>query len=836
MKRIWPTSLLLLLFLAAWLPRTLALDRFVTADERRWLARSANFYHALAHGNLADTFQREHPGVTIMWAGTLGLLQEFPDYAQQSPGQFGWEDEFLEAWLLDATTHTPLALLAAGRRWVALAIALLITAAYFPLRRLFGAPAAVLAALLVAWDPFFVALSRQLHPDGLMTALITLALLLFLGWLYGERRHYLISGGVVLGLACLTKTPSVFLISTAGLLVVIELVRSALALGAGRHLALVTHHLPFAAEEQPLTPQTAPHPPDAGPRSRLLLGAMAWGVLAVATFVALWPAMWVQPVATLQSMVMEMSAYVEGHVNPNFFWGEVTADPGALFYPVAYWFRTTPATLLGLLAAGLFAWRRGAPLDRPVARRAAVGLLLFALIFTAGMTLGSKQFDRYLLPIFPAFDILAALGWVALGRWIIGRLGEWKAVAHGFPITQLPNHAVALSSCLLIAVALHALPGMMHFPYYLTYYNPLAGGGAAASKRLMVGWGEGLDQAAAWLNQQPDAETARVVSWYEDGPLSYFLQNRTPLYSFWSPEFWLVADYAVVYISQEQRQIPSREVSDFFAGLTPAHVVTIGGLEMARIYDLRGMAPPSFTGLSVDSAGPVGNGMKLAGYAIGERTFLSGNRFLVRLYLESRCENPTDDVATIRLVGKDGRELWRSNQVLDPRLADNGLLVYDHEIVVPAGVGSGAYDLLLSVHEWAVAAPRERLLTSVHIESAKQVALELDWGPVQLTEVEVQPVVEAGGAFLVDLDATGQVDGSLKISSRLVDEEGVVIAQADAVLTANMHVELPVPAETTPGAYQLHVVVYDPETLAPYPDGRNEFSTLLTTVDVKGDG
>ncbi len=73
-----------------------ALDQFVTIDERKWLARSANFYYALAHGDLAATFQREHPGVTVMWAGTLGFLQRFPAYAQQAPGYFDWNQQWIE--------------------------------------------------------------------------------------------------------------------------------------------------------------------------------------------------------------------------------------------------------------------------------------------------------------------------------------------------------------------------------------------------------------------------------------------------------------------------------------------------------------------------------------------------------------------------------------------------------------------------------------------------------------------------------------------------------------------------------------------------------------------
>ena len=51
-----------------WLPR-LALDRFVTADEHAWLARSGNFYRALAQGDFAAAFQRHHPGVTVTGRG-----------------------------------------------------------------------------------------------------------------------------------------------------------------------------------------------------------------------------------------------------------------------------------------------------------------------------------------------------------------------------------------------------------------------------------------------------------------------------------------------------------------------------------------------------------------------------------------------------------------------------------------------------------------------------------------------------------------------------------------------------------------------------------------------
>ncbi|NJN81571.1 MAG: hypothetical protein HC802_04315 [Caldilineaceae bacterium] len=107
--RTFLTSILLLagLFAAAWIPRALALDRFVTPDEPRWLARSANFTQALATGDLARTYQIEHPGVTVMWVGMVGFVQRFPGYARIAPGQFTWDQGELEAWLAEQRGPTP---------------------------------------------------------------------------------------------------------------------------------------------------------------------------------------------------------------------------------------------------------------------------------------------------------------------------------------------------------------------------------------------------------------------------------------------------------------------------------------------------------------------------------------------------------------------------------------------------------------------------------------------------------------------------------------------------------------------------------------------------------
>ncbi|MFN8458472.1 MAG: hypothetical protein U0401_28100 [Anaerolineae bacterium] len=51
-------------------------------------------------------------------------------------------------------------------------------------------------------------------------------------------------------------------------------------------------------------------------------------------------------------------------------------------------------------------------------------------------------------------------------------------------------------------------------PYYLTYYNPFLGGVQEAAQQVPVGWGEGLEQAAHFLNSLPNAKKLNVSSWY----------------------------------------------------------------------------------------------------------------------------------------------------------------------------------------------------------------------------------------------------------------------------------------------------------------------------------
>ena len=542
---------------------------FVTADEYDWVQRTVNFASALARQSWVETFQYEHPAVTTLWLGSIGVLQQMPGYVQKvllDPEPY---KRPLEFWTMAELGVTPLQVLVAGRWWVVLAIAVTTTLAYFPLRRLMGTAVAVVGLLFIAWSPMAVGFSRQLQPDGLVASTTFASLAFFLGWLYGGRRvRDLVISGILMGLGWLTKTPAGFLVPIGAVLIGIELVRQSRQRGQA------------GTTEGPAVTWRS-----------LVLGYVGWGVIAAATFFILWPAMWVDPVGTFGKMYARMVEYSAGHTNPNYFLGQALNDPGPIFYPVAYLFRSTPAVLVGLVAAAVAAWRRSPPLERTQARRAGLGLLVFTLVFVGLMTVIGKKFDRYLLPAFLPLDILAAAGWVAMAQgaafWVQARRARSGAGEPGGAAGSR-RWAVAVGAAVFVLglVLLHGIFTARTYPYYITYYNPLLGGSRVAEEAMFVGWGEGLEEAAAWLNEQPDAENLNVISWYAEGPLSYYFRGNKITVAFGSRMPWLDVDYVVLYINQIQRDIPTKTVIDYFMHETPVFEAVRDGFVLARVYDM----------------------------------------------------------------------------------------------------------------------------------------------------------------------------------------------------------------------------------------------------------
>ena len=503
-----------------------------------------HFMDALEDRRWASTNLTGHPGITTLWLGALGRKLAFaagftgPEFAKGS-----------------------VAYLALLRLPIALVNSLAVGVGYLLLRRLLAPSTALLAGGLWAASPFVIAHSRLLHLDGLLTSFMTLSVLCLLVALQewrmqnGECRMedvpsaeeraqnhsahspvphlaswlFIIAAGCCAGLAFLTKAPSLVLLPVTGVLMLLFMPTQG-----------VWQRVVWVATRYPL-----------------------WLACAALVFWGGWPAMWNVPSQAIGHVVEEIIANGgQPHGSGNYFLGQPTGDPGWLFYPVVVIWRSAPLTLIGLLLLPL-------ALRRPTSERwTLLALLTFVLLFALSMSILPKKFDRYLLPIWPALEMLAAAGLLHL-------------------LNLLPTHVFARFDWqrrrqgLLAMVALVMLltNGWYH-PYYLAYFNPLVGGGASGQYMLLAGWGEGMEQVGAWLRTRPDLQQSPVVSW-DQRTLEPFVPVRVVELS--ERNLQQPASYAVVYSRGAQRDTGA-DYLQHVRRTPPLYTVRMYGIEYAQVY------------------------------------------------------------------------------------------------------------------------------------------------------------------------------------------------------------------------------------------------------------
>ena len=165
--------------------RLFGLTVFLTADEpRSWYGRSIIFLDSLLRGDWANTAPggtvpyiegvslSPAPGVTTMWTGGLGIVLAY--LRQGAPTTLA---QFVAVIPFDPLDPAMLFWLRLPGVLVAV---LAIGLTYWWSRPLLGRWGAVLAAGLLALDPFYLALSRVLGHDALVATFMWLSLLAFL--------------------------------------------------------------------------------------------------------------------------------------------------------------------------------------------------------------------------------------------------------------------------------------------------------------------------------------------------------------------------------------------------------------------------------------------------------------------------------------------------------------------------------------------------------------------------------------------------------------------------------------------------------------------------------
>lgn len=524
MRRYLPLTALII----ALIPLLLPVPSLHIDEVANWVPRVEAFLTAMQTGDYALTVQTEHPGITTMALGALGELA------------------------YRATVPNPPQLITVARMQfmrfpITLFNAAALIASYAVLRHLLAVDPrlAFVAALTWAADPYLRWYSRLLHIDGMSTSLMALAFLLILLALrwhdpnaepFAIRWRPLLLAAVIAGLAGLTRFTAFFLVGMLGLLLLI-------------HAAQHYHDLTIRRFVM-----------------RMALPVISFTALMVVTWAALYPGMWTNAGDIYTQTLHGFENAGSPHENGNYFRGAETDDPGAIFYPVALLLRMTPITLIGLALTLIAVWG-GAWRDQ---RRLLLAILLYAVLYTAALTLQAKKFDRYLMPVFPMLHLLAAFGWVWLANWLRTRQ-TWFASAGRMAWIGAVGFVLGYS--------------LWFFPDDYAHANPLFGGGATAEHMLLVGAGEGMPQIVDSLAMLSGVENAChqfVYTRYGDLMAIYTPCARVVLLDDIELDVLGNAYYIVHYLSHRQRH---PDVTAILDAITPLESVTIHGINYADIYD-----------------------------------------------------------------------------------------------------------------------------------------------------------------------------------------------------------------------------------------------------------
>lgn len=591
-----------LVFLLAFLPRA----AYPVSLTNLWHHRAIRFTDALASGNLGETYQSYHPGVTVLWLSGVGM-RALGWQRELTSGQLLGEEPALPGTAADAVT--------AGVIPLAFVIALCIMLSYIPLKRITDRNVALIATLFMALDPLYLSYSKVLHLDALLGTFMFTSALFLLSYLQRTKWLDLVLSGAFAGLAFLTKSPSFFLIPYASLATGVytllarnnDTIQTDLR-GWGRRLWVIARTL------------------------------LTWGAVSIAVFVALWPAMWVQPFVVVRNIVNGVFFHVETiHQNPIFFNGRAEfGDPGPLFYLATIAWKTTSVTLPAVCVALLSAL---ACIRRNTRSRLTLLLGAYVVFYTAQISLSNWKQMSYMVPAFPMLDILAAMGLIQVVE-AIGRLRWWQ------------NRRWVPVALVVLAVSFQAVVVLPLHPYYGVHHNRLLGGSRVAQRVLpLQDQAEGLDLAAQYLNTLPRAQQARamVFSYGADLFRRHFIGLTTI-----EPDPW--TDYRVYYVNQTERSLGSEEWQKAWEAdreTTPLWTKEFDGVTYVWVYG----APPS----ELAADGPeysmdlqFGEHITLSRARISSHDISPGGTLTIVLSWKSDAELKDNYMVFVHVLSEDG--------------------------------------------------------------------------------------------------------------------------------------------------------------------------------------
>ena len=488
-------------------------------DESYWVyERVEKYWDNVLEGDWKNTRINDKPGITVaLFAGpALWSYDRTPSF-KKAPLTPTDREDFLLAFRLP----------------LLFAVALLLPVLFFALRAFFSFGETLFVSALIALSPPLLGISRLVNPDSLLWLFLSGALLYFLAYLRRGGRFFLLVGGILFGLALLTKYVANFL------LVFLPMILFLSAMKKGLSEEKILLHL-----------------------RRYFHAYIFFSLVALAVFILLFPGTWVRPhrilLGTIWSQAFgaplwQIYLFGLGLLSVDLFWRRRSTVAAVLNHLRRYRVAITRAPLIFSAAMAIFLladvlfFRRipyGEVLRSPKTSPdhnplfsvlaadyyalffALTPLVLVGIVLAARRGQGSRARSDLLAPL--AWFILlyylgAVFGGVAAGTryqitlyplaTVIGGVGLWSLAERLF------RDRLKVFSAIIIVAALSS--PLSVFPYYFSYSNFLLPSDLTTAWK---GMGDGSWQAARYLNGLPEA--SQLFVWSDKKGVCAFFVGR----------------------------------------------------------------------------------------------------------------------------------------------------------------------------------------------------------------------------------------------------------------------------------------------------------------------
>jgi hypothetical protein len=220
----------------------------------------------------------------------------------------------------------------------------------------------------------------------------------------------------------------------------------------------------------------------------------------------------------------------------------------------------------------------------------------------------------------------------------------------------------------------------------------------------MIGNGEGLDRAARWLSQQPNAAAMKVSSWYSEVFAPYFSGQVSDL-----RQSVMHAHRVVMYVNQLQRQMPDPNLNAYFAMQRPLYLVRLHGVDYAVVYPGPVPLPDELAHISTPLILNFEDQVHLLGYELVTPQITSGEEMVITFYWEFLAPLPKDATVYVGLRDPQDNHWGESNTApiegylpLDESFEENPFFRDAHQLTVLPGTPPGRYQIEIGWYSHAL--------------------------------------------------------------------------------------------------------------------------------------